>query len=252
MGMFSADDLILVSGARSGIGRAITDALLAEGARVVGIGRDEAGLAAMAAAHPAFHYVRADLSQNLDACADLVAGIVARHGRVSGFVHAAGVKNPEPLAVLSAATLAAEMNINALSAALLSKAVAAKKHRQEKLSLLFVSSVAALRGNPGAASYAMGKAALNALTLSLARELGGKGVRVNAIMPGSCDTPMFRDFAATMPGDHAAEVQARNMYGALMPPTAVADLALFLLSDKGAWVQGQCITLDGGESLAEG
>lgn len=249
MGAFSADDLILVTGARSGIGRAVAEALMDEGARVVGIGRDAVGLAAMAAAHPAFAFETADLSNNLDICDDLVARIVARHGRLSGFVHAAGVKTPEPLAVLSAARLQADMNVNALAAALLSKAVAAKKHRQDKLSLLYISSVAAVSGNPGAVSYAMGKAALNALTVTLARELGGKGVRVNAIMPGSCDTPMLNEFAATMPGDHLADIAARNIHGTLMPPAAVADLALFLLSEKGRWVQGQCIALDGGESL---
>ncbi|MGB9152480.1 MAG: SDR family oxidoreductase [Alphaproteobacteria bacterium] len=143
-----------------------------------------------------------------------------------------------------------EFNTNIFSAVFLTKAMVAKKNRQEKLSLVYISSIAAKTGMPGALTYAMTKASLNSLVLSLAQEVGEKKVRVNAIMPGGCDTPMASTYNDVLPYDYLEKVKAKNIYHEAMKPENVADLAVFLLSDKAKWIHGQCLTIDGGETLA--
>ena len=250
---FSSDGLVVVTGASSGIGRATVLLLNAAGARVVGIARNEAALSGITASctHPhRFDYFVADLSNNPADCSGLVASIVKKQGRISGFVHAAGVLTPQPLSVLDIDDITNDFNTNLFSALFLTKAIASKKNRQEILSIVYVSSITAKIGNPGALTYSMTKASLNSLVVSLAQEIGGKNLRINAVMPGGCDTQMAHAYNDMVSYDYLEKVKAKNVFHEVMQPENVADLIAFLLSNKAQWIQGQCLTIDGGETLS--
>lgn len=250
---FAPQDLVLVTGASSGIGKATVLSLNAQGVRVIGIARREENLIALKAecAHPDnFDYCVADLSDNLTSIKSMVADLVAKHGKISGFVHSAGALNPQPLAMIEDADLIKDFNTNLFSALFITKALASKKNRQEKLNIVYVSSIAAKVGNPGAAIYAMTKAGLNSLVTSLAQEIGSKDVRVNAVMPGGCDTGMAHAYNDSLSYDYLEKVKNKNIFHEVLSAENVADLITFLLSPQSKWVHGQCIVIDGGETLS--
>ena len=250
---FAPQDLILVTGASSGIGKATVLGLNAQGVKVIGIARREENLVALKAecAYPDnFDYYVADLSDNLTSIKSMIADIVAKHGKISGFVHSAGALNPQPLAMIEDQDLIKDFNTNLFSALFITKALASKKNKQEKLNVVYVSSITAMIGNPGAVIYGMTKAGLNSLVSSLAQEIGSKDVRVNAVMPGGCDTDMAHAYNNVVSYDYLEKVKAKNIFHDLLKPENVADLIIFLLAPQSQWVQGQCIVIDGGETLS--
>ena len=112
---FSTEDLILVTGASSGIGRATVEKLLSEGARVVGIARREDKLKEIAKISENFYYEVFDVS-NIEDIAHLVKNMVSKYGRFSGFVHCAGVLNPQPLSLWEYKDAINDFKVNVFSA----------------------------------------------------------------------------------------------------------------------------------------
>jgi 3-oxoacyl-[acyl-carrier protein] reductase len=250
---FSSEDLILVTGASSGIGKATALQLNALGAKVVGVARREDKLAELKkeCLYPDnFFYVATDLSADIKEIKNIVSNIVADHGKISGFVHSAGTLNPQPLTVLDEIDVLNDFNTNLFSALFLTKAIASRKNKQEKLNIVYVSSITAQIGNPGAVTYGMTKASINSMVSSLAQEIGSKDLRINAVMPGGCDTNMAHAYNDVVSYDYLEKVKEKNLFHEVLQPENVADLITFLLSGKSRWIQGQCIIIDGGETLS--
>jgi len=222
----------VVTGASSGIGRAVAERLLAGGWRVTGVQRGEAGIE-----HPAFDSLRADLSQ-----AGEIERLLESLGTPHAVVHASGVLRAARLGELDAAAGAAmwQLHVEAatrLADALLPRMAAAGRGRM----VLIGSRVSG--GMPGRSQYAGTKAAIVALARSWAAEVAERGVTVNVVSPAATDTPMLAD-----PGRVSSQPKLPPI-GRLIRPEEVAALVAFLLSDDAAAITGQDVRVCGGSSL---
>lgn len=237
----------LITGASRGIGRAIAVALAAEGAHVALVGRDAAALEETAAAcrgvHPSgkTELIAADVTDEA-AVSAAVQRAVESFGRVDFAIANAGQSIDGLILRLKSADVDRLIDVNLKSAVYLASAVAKPMLRQKGGSIVFISSIVGLTGNAGQSIYALTKAGLLGLCKSLAKELGSRGVRVNAVAPGFIETAM----TAAMPEAAKANYLNTIPLGRLGRPEDVSGVVRFLCSDAAAYVTGQTIVVDGG------
>lgn len=257
--MSVSEGTVVVTGATRGIGRAIVDAILARGGKVVAVARDEDALSALEGSNPRrLRGLSADLD-DLDAIEGLASRAIAAFGAVDGLVNCAGIARYEPVGAIRLASIEAQLRVNFVAPLLLSQALA--KHLGERGgSIVNVSSTLSERVAQNTVVYAASKAALNAGTKGLALELAPSGVRVNAVLPGGVETDMLRT-PRLRPGERLGpeEVEARvestlaglaslHPLGRLGTPEEVAAVVISVLDQS--WQTGSLVTIDGGLSLA--
>ncbi len=243
-------NVVVVTGATSGIGRATAQHLVGEGYTVAAIGRDESALAALAAGTgTSLTAYRADLLQ-LSAIPGLVNDIRARHGAIGALVNAAGVIASAPIAETVDTDLERMFRLNVAAPFALMRECFADL-AATRGAVVNVSSVTGLRPFPGVASYCLSKAALDHLTRCAAIEWASLGVRVNAVNPGVVRTNLHR--RGGMDEDGYAEFLQRTVaahpLGRVGKPAEVAKLIAFLLSDAAGWITGETMAIDGGRHL---
>ena len=239
---FIPDHRFLVTGASSGIGRALALHLVARGASVVASGRDVPRLEAMraSAADPARVVLAPrDLSADVPGLVDWVAAQF-REGPPAGLVHSAGVLATTPLRVLSVGTLRKVMDVNFFSFLALARGLVEAGLRDG--ALVAISSVASLRGLSGAVAYSGTKGALNAAVRALAVELAPLGVRVNAVLPGVVETEMTAD----VDREQLDYLLAQQFLSGAMTPGDLSGMVDLLLSHVGRLLTGQCVPVDAG------
>lgn len=236
----------LITGASRGIGRAIAVDLARSGHDVALFGRDTAALeetaAAARAARPGAQaevYV-CDVSDR-DATEAAVAKVAAA-GRIDVAIANAGQSRDGLILRLKPADLDELIDVNLKSAFYLSAAVAKPMVKQRGGSIVFVSSIVGLGGNAGQSAYAATKAGLLGLAKSLAKELGSRNVRVNAVAPGLIETAM----TAALPEAARKGFLDGIALGRPGTPEDVAGVVTFLASDAARYVTGQTIVVDGG------
>jgi 3-oxoacyl-[acyl-carrier protein] reductase len=237
----------LITGAGSGIGRATALRFGAEGARVLANDVDPAAAESVAAqirgAGGEALAAPGDVTRReaVDALVDLA---VTRFGRLDVMHNNAGGAMPAPLLQLSDADYRAQLALN-LDAVWFGMTAALRAMvRQRSGSIITTASGAGLGAEPGLGPYGAAKAAVIALTRSVAREYGPLGIRANAICPGPTRTPQFLAWLATVPGGEAGYA-AQIPLGRLGAPEDIANAALFLASDESSFVSGAVLAVDG-------
>lgn len=241
--------IALITGGTRGIGLATARALIAGGATVVLTGRDAAHAEAVAK-EIGGHGVGLDVS-DFAAVGEVIKRVVAEHGGLDILVANAGIMENAMLGMIRADDVRRTLDINvagtvaavqAAARAMARKRTAADGTERRGGAIVLLASVVGMYGAAGQSVYAASKAAVAALARSAARELGGRGIRVNAVAPGVIRT----DLIASLPADVLDKQAAAAALGRLGTPEEVADVIRFLVGDGARYVTGQVLGVDGG------
>lgn len=239
---------ILVIGAASGIGLAVAQAAVAEGARVViaDLAR-EAGEAAARQIGGGCAFLQCDVGSEASVAAT-VAGAAGHLGGLDGLVNNAGLMHAGPLETLSASDWDRMMTVNARGVFLATREAIPQLKAGGGGSIVNTASLAAKRGGPGITGYTATKGAVMAFTTAAALELAPHNIRVNSVCPGFIDTPFNNPAIAFMGGreEQARVVKAMVPLGRQAVPEEVAPLYIYLLSDESGYVTAQALSIDGG------
>jgi NAD(P)-dependent dehydrogenase (short-subunit alcohol dehydrogenase family) len=242
----------LVTGGTSGIGRASAVLFAKEGAKVALTGRraaeGEAVVAEILAAGGEAIFIQADLAET-DKIPDIIARVVSHYGRLDCAFNNAGISGGGPIDTLDEAVWDRIVDTNLKAAFFCLKAEAAEMKRQGGGAIVFNGSVLANIAVPGTSIYSASKGGIVSLARAAAVELGPFSIRVNSINPSITRTPMtagriVKDAAGADSHPYAAGIPL----GRLAEPEEMAEVALFLLSDRASYVNGQALVVDGGQS----
>src|SRR5581483_10385572 len=243
----------LVTGAGSGIGQAAAVALAAAGAAIVVNDLDGAALDPTLAAIESAGGAAAPAPGDVRSRADVLAAVETAHERFGGLdvvLANAAVSIYEPFEHLTEDVIDLILDTDLKGALLCAQLAIPELKRRGGGSIVFVSSVQAYVTLPGCVPYAAAKAGLVAAARALAPEVGRDGIRVNAIAPGTIDTPMLRRDLGGMNRQEAdrflEDVADANALGRIGTPQEVADVLVFLASDASRYVTGTTIVVDGG------
>lgn len=241
-----AGKVAIITGGGSGIGKAIAQAFVREGAKVVIAGRDSKKLELAAAEiGGGCLAVSADVSDASDV-QKLVDAALGRFQRINVLVNNAAVLLPGTAESLSEEDFDQTFNINVRGLWLLSRAVLPQMRASGGGSIINIASVLSLVGARNRVAYAASKGAVMAMTKAMALDHAGENIRVNCICPGIVETEMVARFST----DENARKQRIAMHpmGRFGQPEEIASAAVFLASDDSGWTTGSVITVDGGYS----
>jgi len=242
--------VVFITGALSGIGRATALAFAKEGARVAVSGRrDDAGNALVAelrALGAEAEFFRVDV-RNDDELRDVIDKVVARFRRLDVAVNSAGTEGQTgPITGQTAENYSTTFDTNVLGTLLSLKHELRVMQPQRSGSIINLSSTVGHRGAPGASVYTASKHAVEGLTKAAALEGAAYGVRVNAVAPGPVDTDMLTRFTGS--ADRKAALIASVPMKRAGEPDEIADAIVFLASDKASFITGQIIDVNGGKT----
>lgn len=235
---------ILITGASSGIGRAIAIDCSMLGARVIITGRNESRLTeTLNTLKEGYHQsVACDLNDK-----NQVSAMVSSLPQLDGFVANAGCNRRMLCQFIKEDNLDAVMQTNLISPILLTKALLKGKKINKEASIVFTSSIAVYHSSIGDSVYSATKGGIQSFSKVLALELANKKIRVNTIQPGMVRTG-FVDNSVLSAEDYAAD-EKKYPLGRYGRPEDIAHTAAFLLSDASNWMTGSSIVVDGGISL---
>jgi NAD(P)-dependent dehydrogenase (short-subunit alcohol dehydrogenase family) len=238
----------VITGGAAGIGEAIARALAAEGSNVCILDRDASAATkaatAIAKSGAKAQSAAADVADPA-AVADVFKQIASSHSRLDILVNAAGVLSTGLVADLPVAEWQRVAQVNLAGVLHCVKAAIPVMRKQRYGRIINIASVSAMRGggSVGNTLYGATKAGVVALTMGLARELGPDGITANAIAPAIADTAMTH---AVLTEDAKQKILARIPLGRLATLSDIADLAIFLASDRAGFITGTVIPVDGG------
>jgi 3-oxoacyl-[acyl-carrier protein] reductase len=239
----SGASLILLSGGSRGLGLAIARSLLEAGHRVATFSRKSTPeIEALKADHAGrLTYVPGDMADS-PSLSRVVAAVEKETGPIDALINNAGIAYDGVLAGMPPEQIERLIQVNLTGALLLTRLVVRRMLLRNAGNIINISSIIGLRGYSGLAAYSATKGGLDAMTRALARELGGRNIRVNSIAPGYLETEMthgLSDFQRD-------QVVRRTPLGRLGVPADVVGVVQFLLSPASAYMTGQTLVVDGG------
>ena len=241
--------IALITGAGRGIGRAIAIALAKEGAEVVinYNGSEERA-----------KEVKQTIEENggkasiykcnvsdFEACETMIREIVKEHGHLDILVNNAGITKDGLIMKMKEEDFDRVLNVNLKGTFNTIRHSARQMLKQRSGKIINISSVSGILGNVGQANYAASKAGVIGLTKTMARELGSRGITVNAIAPGFVDTEMTEVLSEEIRENACKQI----ILGRFGKPEDIANTAVFLASDKADYITGQVISVDGGMNV---
>jgi len=240
-------EITLVTGASRGIGAAIAERLARDGARVIGTATTAEGAARIGAnlAASGGRGLVLDVVKP-DSIEAVLEDIEAKEGAVGILCNNAGITRDTLLLRMKEEDWDAVLDANLTSVFRLSKAVLRGMMKARKGRIVSITSIVGLTGNPGQANYAAAKAGILGFTKSLAREVGSRGITVNAVAPGFIDTDMTRALAEAQ----RAALNTQIPLGRLGQPADIAAAVAFLCSPDGAYITGETLHVNGGMYMA--
>lgn len=231
--------IAVVTGGSRGIGYAIVTRFVAAGATVYYFSRSPGDPPPAGATH-----VTVDVANDEQVTA-AINTVIETHGKVDVLVNNAGVTRDGLIMRMKSEDWQTVLDTNLSSAFYTSRAVARQMIKQRSGSIINISSVVGKMGNGGQANYAASKAGLIGLTKSVAREVGSRGVRVNAVAPGFIET----DMTGGLNDEQRATLTAQIPMARIGTPDEIASVCLFLASDLASYITGEVITVGGGLAM---
>lgn len=248
MGQRLAGRTCLVTAAGQGIGRATAVAFADEGARVIATDINESALASLSAERPDIAVERLDVRDR-----EAILAAARQHREVDVLFNCAGFVHHGTVLDVGEDDYDLSFELNVRSAFRMSQAFLPSMLERERGRLLMVSSVASsIKGMANRCVYSATKAALIGLVKSMAADFVGQGIRVNAICPGTVQTPSLDERIAAQggnPEDVRRAFVERQPMERLGRPEEIAALAVYLASEESAFVTGQAFVIDGGLSM---
>ena len=239
---------IVIAGATGGIGSATAYELCRYGAKLVllDFNKERLELLCQQLDGEGHNFYVCDFN-HIDEIESVIDHIVKERGPVDGFVHCAGTGEVRPLKMSKYPYMVSVMNVNFFSFVEIARCLTKRKAFNPGMSIVGVSSIGAFYGAPTKVAYTSSKAAMNAAVKCMAVELGGKGVRVNAIAPGATNTSMRRQYESYAQDTDSYKINQIRQFLGLCEPEDIANSIAFLLSDKSRMITGTCLTVDGGK-----
>lgn len=238
----------IVTGSSRGIGRAAAILFAQEGARVVVNYKDDVDAAQEVVdsiGHENALLVQADVSQE-DDVKRLVSTTLERFGRIDILVNNAGILIPKPFDEITRDIWDRTLNSNALGAYHCIRAVSGEMKKQKYGKIVNVTSIASIVGSLTSAAYAVSKAGVDALTKTLASELGKYTITINSVAPGPVHTDLLHEIYSKELID---KLEKETPMGRIASPEDIARVLLFFASDDSRFVNGQTLIVDGGRII---
>ncbi|MFJ5789823.1 SDR family NAD(P)-dependent oxidoreductase [Lysinibacillus sp. NPDC093197] len=248
--MAVAQQVIIVTGAGGGMGKAIIQGLLEQGNIVIGIDLSVASLTNLA--HESLQTYEINVLQE-ESIQAITKEVFAKYGQIDGLVNALGIAQAAtPIEQVTMDDWNRLMDVNVKSLFITTKAVVPYMKERKKGSIVTIASISAVRPRPGLQAYIASKGAAESFTRGLAIELASHQIRVNTIHPGPANTQMLAQFTAdgadTEQTKHNVFIQSVPL-GRLVDPTDIAGAVNYLLSDAATMVTGTTLHVDGGRGL---
>jgi NAD(P)-dependent dehydrogenase (short-subunit alcohol dehydrogenase family) len=236
---------IFITGASSGIGRAVALECSKAGAKLIIMGRDKERL------DETFKNLRGE--DHLQVLGDIndherIKTVVESLPVIDGIVHSAGIARPMPFVYANEEVVNEVLGTNFIGPLTLTQHILKLKKINRDASIVFISSISGTRvSSPGGSIYSASKGAVNGLIKGMALDLAPRGIRVNAVAPGMIETDIYT--GSSISQDQLKEDMKRYPLKRYGKPEEVAYSVIYLLSDASAWVTGSNLVIDGGFTL---
>jgi NAD(P)-dependent dehydrogenase (short-subunit alcohol dehydrogenase family) len=248
--VFSKDCLIggtyLVTGASSGIGQGTARLIAQCGGRVIISGRNEDRLnKTFSSLEGTGHSISAVNLVDADQTAEWMKSVIAEHGILSGVFHSAGMESVRPIRMTKQAQLNDVFGSSLFAAFGIARAASQKNAIIDGGSLVFMSSIASLRGQKGMTAYSASKAGIDGMIKPLSIELSARPIRVNSIVAGAIKTPIHDRWVECISDEELLNYKNSHLLG-FGEVEDISNAALFLLSSASRWITGTSLVIDGG------
>lgn len=244
--------VVVVTGGAKGIGLGCTLKFISEKSKIICIDLDDKALADLAKSHPATELIvkKVDVGSELEV-EKLAFEVEQKYKKIDALINCAGIQTYGVVTETTEELWDKTFNANVKSMFFTAKHFVPLMQKNGKGAIVNISSVQSLVSQKGVVAYSASKGAINALTRALAVDLAQHQIRVNAVLPGSVDTPMLRDAAdlfkgSKTVGEIVSDWGKGHPLGRVAKTSEIADLVSFLSSDQSSFISGASYVIDGG------